>query len=322
MVVQSVKSVRVHLALPKQTIFLRKRKNLSASIVLDLHVGRVLEKRQVEAIVHLVASSVPELESQQVTVIDHRGNLLSGNQDIDEMSFSNKQFEYKTQTEEHLINRVENILIPLVGGDAIRTQITADIDFTTTERTHEQYNPDLPALRRENVQEEQSKLSATQGVPGALPNQPPAASSALKVAAGRAQQTEVEPENSSRNIARNYELDKTIRHPLLSTGNLRRLAVAVVVDNPRVVEDSETVSTKLYSQEEMMRFTELVKQAVGFDAARGDRVTVTNMVFKRPELVEPLPEIPIWEQFWFQALAKNLVALLVVLALVFGLFDR
>ena len=320
MVVQSVKSVRVHLALPKPTIFLRKQKKSSASVVLDLYAGRVLEKRQVEAIVHLVASSVPELEPQQVTVIDHRGNLLSSNQEIDGMSFSKKQFEYKTQVEEHLINRVENILIPLVGGDAIRTQITADIDFTTTERTHGQYNPDLPALRSEQVQGEQSKLSATQGVPGALSNQPQAAGSAPEVAAGGVQQTEAGPENSSRNTVRNYELDKTISHSLSSMGNLRRLAVAVVVDNLRIVEDSGTVSTKPYSQEEMMRFTELVKQAVGFDAARGDRVTVTNMAFKRPELVEPLPEIPIWEQSWFQTLAKNLVVLLVVLALVFGLF--
>ncbi len=110
MMVQSVKSVRVHLALPKQTIFLRKRKKSSASVILDLYSGRFLEKGQVEAIIHLVASSVPELESQQVTIVDQRGNLLSGNQDNDGMSFSNKQFEYKTQVEEHLINRVENIL--------------------------------------------------------------------------------------------------------------------------------------------------------------------------------------------------------------------
>ena len=320
MVVQSVKSVRVHLALPKQTIFLRKRKKSSASVILNLYSGRFLEKGQVEAIVHLVASSVPELESQQVTVIDQRGNLLSSNQDNDRMSFSNKQFEYKTQFEEHLINRVENILIPLVGGDAIRTQITVDMDFTTTERTYEQYNPDLPALRSEQVQEEQSKLSATQGVPGALSNQPPAAGSAPEEAAGEGQGAEAQPQNSSRNTVRNYELDKTITHSRLSAGNLRRLAVAVVIDNAQVVGDGGTVSPKPYSQEEMTRFTELVKQAVGFDVARGDQVTVTNAAFFQPELVEPLPEIPIWEQLWFHTLAKNVIALLAVLALVFGLF--
>ncbi len=320
MVVQNIKSVRVHLALPKQTIFLRKRKKSSASVILDLYAGRYLEKGQVEAIVHLVASSVPELEAQQVTVVDQRGNLLSSNQNNDELSFSNKQFEYKTQVEEHLINRVENILTPLVGSEAIRTQITADIDFTTTERTHEQYNPDLPALRSEQVQTEQNRLSVAQGVPGALSNQPPATGTAPEAVVSDVQQTGGDPQNSSQNTVRNYELDKTISHSKLSTGNLRRLAVAVVIDNPQTIQDGGTVTTKPYSQEEMIRFTELVKQAVGFDITRGDQVTVTNVAFKQPDRLEPLPEIPIWEQLWFQALSKNLIALFVVLALVFGFF--
>lgn len=318
MIFQNVKSARVHLALPKQSVFIRKRKTSSASVLVDLYPGRYLEKGQIESIVHLVASAVPSLESEQVTVVDQRGTLLNATQHGDGFSLSNKQFEYKNQVEDHLIERVENILTPLVGSDAMRTQITADIDFTVTERTHERYNPDLPALRSEQTQEDQSRLSAVQGVPGALSNQPPAAGTAPEVAGNASRPVQPAPLNTSRSSTRNYELDKTISHSRLGTGQLNRLTVAVVIDNLHVVQEDGTPVSKPYSQEDVTRFTELVKQAVGFDAVRGDRVTVTNAPFRVAQGPEPLPELPIWKQNWFQTLTKQLVGLLIVLALVFG----
>ena len=145
--IQSVKSAKVLLALPVQSVFVRERKKPSASVVVELYQGRSLEKEQIESIVHLVASSVPMMEPGQVTVVDQKGRLLSSKESSEDMSLSSKQFEYKTGIEEHLRNRIENILSPLVGADGMRAQISADLDFTVTEKTQENFNPDLPALR-------------------------------------------------------------------------------------------------------------------------------------------------------------------------------
>ncbi len=317
--IQNVKSVRVHLALPKQSVFVRQQKKPSASILVNLYAGRSLEKSQVEAIVHLVASSVPQLEPGQVTVVDQRGRLLNSLERSDEISLSSKRFEYKTQVEEHLIERAENILSPLVGEDGLRIQATADIDFTTTERTEEQFNPDLPALRSEQTNEETNQSPGAQGIPGALSNQPPAAGTAPEQAAAA---VSVEGDSSARNSAksatRNYELDKTISHTRLAPGILRRLSVAVIIDDRAVAQDDGSVVKKPYSPEEIARFTDLVKQAVGFNVARGDQVTVSNSTFQAQQVPEALPDAPIWEQSWFKSLLKQLAAAAVVAFLIFG----
>ena len=323
MIVQNVKNARVLLALPKQSVFVRKRKKPSASVTLVLYQGRTLEKGQVEAIVHLVASSVPLLETEQVTVVDQKGRLLNAKSSSSEMYLTSKRFEYKKQIEEHLMERIENILSPIVGGDKMRAQISADVNFAVTERTQELFNPDLPALRSEQTAEEQNSLSATQGVPGALSNQPPPAGIAPEVAAGGdVEQTEggggQSPTSARKSATRNYELDKTITHTRLATGEIRRLSVAVVVDNQHLLQEDGSYASRPYSLEDINRFTELVKQAVGFDVSRGDQVIVTNAAFKVAESLELLPEPPIWEQSWFFDIIKQVVAVLVVLLLVLG----
>ncbi|MCI0734202.1 MAG: flagellar M-ring protein FliF, partial [Methylococcaceae bacterium] len=287
--IQNVKSVRVHLALPKQSVFVRQQKKPSASILVNLYAGRSLEKSQVEAIVHLVASSVPQLEPGQVTVVDQRGRLLNSLERSDEISLSSKRFEYKTQVEEHLIERAENILSPLVGEDGLRIQATADIDFTTTERTEEQFNPDLPALRSEQTNEETNQSPGAQGIPGALSNQPPAAGTAPEQAAAAVSVGDSSARNSAKSATRNYELDKTISHTRLAPGILRRLSVAVIIDDRAVAQDDGSVVKKPYSPEEIARFTDLVKQAVGFNVARGDQVTVSNSTFQAQQVPEALP---------------------------------
>jgi flagellar M-ring protein FliF len=330
MSIQNVKSARVLLAMPVQSVFVRERKKPSASVIVNLYQGRSLDKGQVESIIHLVASSVPQLDAEQVTVVDQKGQLLNSNDSSVAGNLTTKQFEYKKNIEEHLMGRIQNILSPLVGGDGMRVQVSADVDFTETDRTQEMFNPDLPALRSEQTSEEQSTLSATQGVPGALSNQPtpagtaPEATPATTAAnapaapASAAANSAASPGSASKNATRNYELDKTITHTRLATGALRRLSVAVVVDDRHVPQSDGAVKAQSYSQEDIHRFSDLVKQAVGFDSSRGDQVTVTNVAFKIDEQVEALPAIPVWEQGWFLDLMKQVAAALAVLFLLFG----
>ncbi|MDT8407140.1 MAG: flagellar basal-body MS-ring/collar protein FliF [Methylococcales bacterium] len=316
--IQSIKSARVLLALPKQSVFMRKQKDPSASVLVDLYPGRVLEPAQIEAIVHLVASSVPLLAPGNVTVVDQRGRLLNAKQPSEGLGLSSKQFEYKTQLEDHLMGRIENILSPLVGATGLRTQVSAEVDFSARESTQEQFNPDLPALRSEQVDESASTEGAVQGVPGALSNQPPPAGVAPEVAVGGEGQNETRTLNTNKSATRNYELDKTITHVKRQPGQLSRLSVAVVVDYRGVPGDDGNISKQPYSLEELNRFENLVKQAVGFQAARGDMVTVTSAPFQKPEAIAELPDPPLWEQPWVLDLSKQAAAVLVLLFLVFG----
>ncbi|MGR8931601.1 MAG: flagellar basal-body MS-ring/collar protein FliF, partial [Gammaproteobacteria bacterium] len=315
--IQNVKSAKVLLALPVQSVFVRERKKPSASVVVELYQGRSLEKEQIEAIVHLVASSVPLMEPSQVTVVDQKGRLLNANDVPEGISLSAKQFEYKKNLEEHLRGRIENILTPLVGTDGMRAQISADVDFTVTEKTQEMFNPDLPALRSEQTQEDSNALNKVQGVPGALSNQPPPTGVAPEVASGQEKTPDVRSGNSSssKSATRNYELDKTITHTRLATGALSRLSVAVVVDDKRVLEAGNWTQ-RPFSPEELNQLRELVKQAVGYDSSRGDQVTVTNVTFKPPEALEDVSE-PLWEKPWFMDVLKILVAMAVLLLLIF-----
>jgi flagellar M-ring protein FliF len=330
MAIQSVKTARVLLAIPAQSVFVRDRKKPSASVVVGLYQGKSLDKGQIESIIHLVASSVPQLDADQVTVVDQKGRLLNSNDSSSISYLTAKQFEYKKNIEEHLMDRIGNILSPLVG-DAMRVQISADMDFTETDKTQEMFNPKSSTLRSEQTSEEESTLPPTQGVPGALSNQPtpagiaPAPASTTAPAAGTAPNSNSAtaatpaPVSSSKNATRNFELDKTITHTRSATGVLHRLSVAVVVDNQRITQPDGKITTQPYNPEDINRFTDLVKQAVGFDSARGDQVTVTNVAFKVPEELEALPEIAVWKQGWFLDLMKQAAAVLTVLFLLFGI---
>lgn len=314
----AVHSARVHLAIPKQSVFVRKRQPPSASVALRLHNGRSLEDDQVEAIVHMVASSIPELEPGRVTIVDHKGRLLSANPESREMKLSATQFEHTRRIEENFRERVEGMLIPIVGRDKVRAQVTADVDFTVTEQTQERFNPDQPALRSEQLNEQQTVDAGAGGVPGALSNQPPAAGRAPENAGGAAGlAAEGDARNSSRQSTRNFELDRVISHTRMSPISLRRLSVAVVVDDISSVAKDGTVSVRERTPEEIERLTELVREAIGFDARRGDSVRVMNSSFLSPEPVADLPEIPIWEQSWFLDIIKQVGGLLLVLILIF-----
>ncbi len=314
--IAAIDSARVHIARPRQSVFVRERKPPSASVVVKLLNGRVLEKSQVAAIVHLVASAVPELESSRVTVVDQRGKLLSGLGDDRDMLLTATQFDYVRKLEKHYQRQIEDILKPVLGADAVRAQVTADVDFSKTEQTVEQYNPDQPALRSEQLNEQQSRVNPVQGVPGALSNQPPAATQTPEVAKDGAGGADEKTLNSTRRSVRNYELDRTLRHTRRSPYQLRRLSVAVVVDDLRVPMEDGKVARQPRSPEQMENIRQLVRNTIGFEASRGDSVRVINASFQPPEAIEPLPEPPLWKQPWFIDLARQGVGALVVLVLI------
>ncbi|MES9903835.1 MAG: flagellar basal-body MS-ring/collar protein FliF [Sedimenticola sp.] len=314
----NIASARVHLATPKQSAFVRKRKEPSASVVVKLYSGRILERGQVASIVHLVASSVPNLTTNRITVVDNKGGLLSGQMDSREMMLNSTQFEYSQQVEAHYKQRVEDILAPIIGIDSVRAEVTADLDFTVTEQTSERYNPDLPALRSEQLNEQASSLSAVQGVPGALANQPPAAGTAPESAGtlGAEGEGAGSPLNTSKRSTRNYELDKTISHTRLSNSKLKRLSVAVVVDDRLRADAEGNISRTERTPEEISRITSLVKEAIGFKGTRGDTIQVINAPFLAPPQLEDLPELAIWEEAWVWNLAKQVGGALLVLILI------
>ena len=315
----AVESARVHLAIPKQSAFVRKRVPPSASVVLRLHPGRSLDRSQVEAVVHLVASSVPELEAGNVTVVDQKGRLLNGERRDGELHLTATQFEYTRQLEDHYRQRVEGLLEPIVGAGAVRALISADIDFTQTEQTEERFNPDRPALRSEQVSEDQNRLAAQQGVPGALSNQPPAnATAPERAAANGAAGEAAATTSSSRQSTRNFEIDKTISHTRHAPAKLRRLSVAVVVDNvlQPATDDAEAVRRER-TADEMERMVALVREAVGYNEQRGDSVRVVNAPFLPAEDVAPA-EPGYWQQPWFWDVLRQVGGLALVALLVLG----
>ncbi|HIO14326.1 MAG TPA: flagellar M-ring protein FliF, partial [Chromatiales bacterium] len=215
---------------------------------------------------------------------------------------------------------IEDILGPILGAENVRAQVTAEIDGSALEQTQETYNPDQPALRSEQVSTDLSNLPlGAQGIPGALSNQPPAAGIAPEDAIG-AEQSEASqgPGNSSERATRNYELDKTISHMTKSAGAIRRLSVAVVVDHRYVADAEGVMQAQPRSVEEMEQISSLVREAIGFDARRGDRVNVINSQFQLPEAVEALPVQPMWEQPWFWDVVKQGLGALFVLFVLFG----
>lgn len=324
----NVQSARVHLAIPKQSVFVRSQQEPTASVLVSLYAGRNLEAGQVAAIVHLVASSIPNLSSSHVTVIDQKGQLLTAREGSQDMQQSASQLEYTQRLEDSYIRRIEEILAPITGLGKVKAQVVADLDFTQSEQTAEIFNDVKPKLRSEQTSEQKNGSSTVaSGVPGALSNQPPAAattepvvSSPADAAAGAAANgnTNSNQATSSNNATRNYELDKTISHTRNAAGSVRRLSVAVVVDDHQTTDENGEVKHTPLKPEELARITTLVKETVGYNEKRGDAVNVINAAFSVPEAAEPLPEPSFFSKPWVAAAGKQLGAGLVVLLLVMG----
>jgi flagellar M-ring protein FliF len=332
---RSIKSARVHLALPKESAFIRDKRDASASVFLSLVPGHQIEKSQISAITNLVASSIANLKSSQVTIVDDQGGLLSNSNSSEMMGLSTTQLEYTRNVEETLVSRIERMLNPIVGLGNVRAQVSAEIDFTQTESTEETFNPDLSSVRSEQNSEEQAKGASQGGIPGALTNQPPATANApQKATQAGAAVTKDGSNRTSRRSTKNYELDKTISHIRHRAGEVKRLSIAVVLNDkvisaaaPAVVKTNNTgtavaevkqATAVPYTQQEIDRITELVRKTVGFDILRGDSVNVVNVAFSKIE-VEELPEQAIYEKAWVWDIAKQVSGVLAVLFLIFGL---
>ncbi|BFM06727.1 flagellar basal-body MS-ring/collar protein FliF [Halioxenophilus aromaticivorans] len=319
--INSVRSTRVHLAIPKQSAFVRNARKPSASVFLELFPGRNLQPEQVKAIANLVASSIPELMLEDVTVVDQKGNLLSTGDEMLALAEAARQRDFTRKMESDLITRINSILNPIVGDGNYRAEVSADVDFTEVEQADEIYNPDLGAVRSEQTLDEQRIGSDTvAGIPGALTNQPPGAAAAPEEAAPEGEGgANAPPSNTRKQATRNYELDRTVSYTKHQIGRLQRLSVAVVVDDKKSVnpETGEIVRTP-WSAEELERITILVRDSIGFSAARGDSVNILNSAFTGIREVESY-EIPIWQQPWFQSIIKQLVGLLIIVALLLGL---
>jgi flagellar M-ring protein FliF len=344
----NVKSARVHLAIPKSSVFVRDERRPTASVLVDLYPGRSLEASQVMAIVNLVATSVPELDKSQVTVVDQKGTLLSSQGENSELSMAGKQFDYSRRVEGMFTQRVHNILQPVLGTGRYKAEVSADVDFSAVESTSEMFNPDQPALRSEQKVNEQRQAGlGAQGVPGALSNQPPGPSAAPQTTGGAAAagapaaiaagnplldangQQITDPATGQPMLApfpadkreqstRNYELDRSVSYTKQQQGRLRRLSVAVVLDDQTKVDAKTAEVTQVpWSAAELARFTRLVQDSVGFDASRGDSVSVINAPFAAQDGDEII-SIPFYTQPWFWDIIKQVLGVLFILVLVFG----
>ncbi|HYK25195.1 MAG TPA: flagellar basal-body MS-ring/collar protein FliF [Steroidobacteraceae bacterium] len=354
-----VDGARVHIAASADSAFVRDRRPASASVFVQLKSGRALSQEQVQAIVNLVASSVPNLEASQVTVVDQQGRLLSAPQGTDELALRDGHFELVRQIEDDYVQRIEGLLAPLVGSGRVRAQVVAELNTAVTEEAREQYQPGSQIVRSEQLSEQSSHDgSASGGVPGALTNQPPPAgiaqpppaqrtaaggargATASAGAAGAAGSTgstgaggaarpgassppadaaaaESSPANVSKESTRNYEIDRTLDYTRQPAGGVKRLTVAVLLDNVRTIDKDGKPHERPLSQSELDHVTQLVKDAVGFDAKRGDSVNVFNSSFQSDAQPAdgPLEHVPLWQQPIATELAKLAAGLIVLVVL-------
>jgi len=330
--VQGVQSARVHLALPKPSVFLQDAHKATASVMLQLYPGRRLEPGQVAAIVHLVASSVPELAANDVTLVDQAGSLLNSPDDNSESAVSTRQLEYTHKLEESYKRRIVELLEPLVGAGRVRATVTADLDFTVTEETRENYDPQKTAVRSEQTSSESRKGGdGAEGIPGALSNQPPGTSGAPAIPgatptpgspaaagqAGAANQASQGPSSNSQKSTRNFEVDRTLAYVKQPSGTLKRLSVGVVLDDWQKTGEDGKVTTQPLTDADLKRFTQLVRESIGLKEDRGDQLNVMNQAFRGNGPVGPLDSTPIWQAPWVPGVAKQALGAGLVLLVAF-----
>ena len=329
----AVESARVHLALPNQNGFFRDQQKPSASVLLTLHGGQTLDRAQIAGIVHLVSASVPELSPKAVSVLDQTGAMLSDSSDGGTGGLDSNQVQQIARIEALYTKRILDILEPVVGRDNLRAQVSAELDFSQSESTTEEFKPNqggVPAAVRSSQVSENGSGSGggalASGVPGAATNQPQAAASAPINGAAQSMQasqsgTGTPGAGGRRDAVTNFEIDKTVRVTRASSGGIRRLAVAVVVNHRTSTDKKGQTQSQPLSPEEIDKLVALVQETVGFSKERGDSVKVINAPFKAPVL-DKVEALPLWKQpevlEMVRTLAVPLVLGLLGLALVFG----
>ncbi|XOV88293.1 MAG: flagellar basal-body MS-ring/collar protein FliF [Pseudomonadota bacterium] len=306
--IDSVRSARVHLAIPKSSSFIRASKKANASVLVNLHPGRLLDEDQMAGIVYLVASSVPEMEPEGVSVVDQRGRLLSGRSGSSELVAGAEQHRFAQSIEEKYVESITDILTPIVGLGKVRAKVVADLNFVSIEETSQNYNPNTVAIRSEQtVTEGRSAVDA--GGPVEILSEGQAENAAVSATG-----------ESARTVrsTRNYEVDHTISHVKEAPGSIKRLSVAVVVDYRTVIQADGTTERSQLTEGEMASIRALVKEAVGFNEARGDSVSVSNVPFLEVATADPLPDTPVWEQPWVREYSKVGLGFIAMLVLILG----
>jgi flagellar M-ring protein FliF len=317
----SVASSRVHLAIPKPSVFVREKQFPTASVMVNLQPGRALDMGQVNAIVHLVSSSIPELPAKNVTVVDQNGSLLSAktSDSNDPNKLDPSQLKYVRDIQDNLNRRIEAILTPLLGEGNVKAQVAAEVNFATVEKATETYspnsNPEKNTIRSQKSNESTSSDPVKGGIPGAASNQAGATPAAgAGTAAGAAT-------NAKRENIVNYEVDKVVSYTKEPVGGIKRLAVAVVVNLKSSVDAEGKTTQKPLTDEEKAQVTALIKEAVGFSQDRGDTINLTNSEFKQVEKVD-IPEEAFWKPYANLSTAKTILQYLATAVVLFLLYSK
>ncbi|BCA95808.1 flagellar M-ring protein [Legionella antarctica] len=324
-----IKSARVHLAIPRESAFVRDAHEPSASVFIDVYSGVELKKHTIAAIINLVASSIPNLSASRVTVVDQDGQLLNegGGQTL--FSDTERFLDYRQTLEHQYAQKIQDILTPMIGYGRVRAKVSADIDFTSYEQTQEMFNPELPSLRSEQMMEEKRNASNNaSGVPGTLTNTPqPNPSLGEKNIAPKGEQNtppqttadQSEAQDVRTQSTKNFELDKTVSHTKNQPGTIKRLSVAVLVDNRAIMNPkTKKLEKKPLTSKEIDQLKALVSDAIGLDGKRGDSLNVINSSFIKPDPIEPLPAERFWQKDSFWSIVKQTGGALFILALIFG----
>ncbi|TMP74738.1 flagellar basal-body MS-ring/collar protein FliF [Pseudoalteromonas sp. S1608] len=311
----NVTRAKVLLAVPKENVFARREKKPSATVVLTLKRGRSLDSEEVDSVVDMIASAVQGLEPSRVTVTDQNGRLLNSGSQTSLAARSRKEYDLERKREQEYLEKIDSILIPVVGLGNYTAQVDLSMDFSAVEETQKRYNPDLPAVRSETTFEENNIGGLAVGIPGALTNQPPVNSTIPEDAMAGGAGTATSPSRTHKEATRNYELDTTISHKRQQTGVIRRISVSVAVDYiPTVGENGETTMTPR-SVEALSNIRRLLQGGVGFDMQRGDALEVVTVPFVREDSALDF-ELPLWEQDWFMKMMRLVLGALVIIVLI------
>lgn len=310
----SIKKARVLLAMPKENVFARREKKASATVVLTARRGATINGEEVDAVVDIVASAVQSMEPSNVTVTDSNGRLLNSGSQDSTSARARKEYELERKREQEYLEKIDAILIPVLGIGNYTAQVDVAMDFTAMEQTQRSYNPDLPAVRSEMVYEQNTVGGANGGIPGALTNQPPGGSVIPEEGTGQGAGSPV-PGSNRKEQTRNYELDTTISHTKKQTGVISRLSVSVAVDYTQTqAEDGSTVAAPR-KQEALLNIRRLLQGGLGFDVTRGDSLEVVSVPFTRMD-TGSLEETPLWEQPKFLPILKLVMGALVIIVLI------
>lgn len=335
--ISGVDNARVHLAIPKSTVFIREDQKPTASVLVKLAPGRSLEQRQVSAIVHLVSSSVPNLPTSGVDIVDSSGNLLSDQGKKGEKTLDASQMKYVDEIQRNVAKRVQSIITPIVGAKNVKAEANAEIDFSTIEEANEIFKPNqdlkTAAIRSMQTHEANQPVSGANagsgtagGVPGAASNQPAANANApianAKAGAGPAGDAPTPPTmGSDKKTLTNYEINKTVTYEQKSMGGIKRLSVAVVVNNKQEVDKDGNITNRPLNDDEKAQISELAKKAMGFNEERGDSLTVVNTPFTDNKAGD-LPDLPVWKNPSYLDMAKESGKVILGIVLAFLLYRK